>query len=133
VNTLEQGSYAEKIFELKCIEKSWECLKPISNQTRYDYLINRGNGFERVQVKGTTVRSNKLMVPIFKQQTNSKNKKVLFYKESEVDTFAIIDRDSKEVYLVKNDGRVTKQISLRVVPSKNNQIKNVVFASNYKV
>lgn len=133
MNTLEQGSYAEKIFELKCIEKGWECFEPITSQTRCDYILNRGNGFERCQVKGTTIKNGKLIISLFKRQTNSSDKKVYFYTKDEIDTFIAVDRDNKDnVYLIPNifeKGRF--QVSLRLEPTKNKQTKKVTYASDY--
>lgn len=133
MNSLQKGSYGEKIFETKCIEKGWDCYSPVANQTRADYIIDRGKGFERVQVKSTTAQSGKIVAFIFKTQTNSKDKKVYFYSKEEVDIFAIVDIESKDVYVVDNKADGNKAITLRVDKPKNNQTKGIHLAENFKI
>lgn len=50
------GEIREKMFEIACLQRGYAVCRPISHLP-YDYLIDRGNGWERVQIKAANVDS----------------------------------------------------------------------------
>jgi hypothetical protein len=48
-----KGTIAEKKFALRCLELGIPVLTPLIDQNGFDYVIQRGDSFEKIQVKST--------------------------------------------------------------------------------
>ena len=48
-----QGIIAEKRFALRCLELGVPVLSPLIDQNGFDYVIQKGNDYEKIQVKST--------------------------------------------------------------------------------
>lgn len=53
--TVRVGKIAELTFAAKALALGFEICEPLVDDKGYDYIINRGEGWERVQVKKTKV------------------------------------------------------------------------------
>lgn len=84
-----KGKTAEILFELLCIDHGWHCCKPITDFMQYDYIIDRGNGFEKIQVKTVFFdkKKNKFRCDLRKNKSKSRNKTK--YLAGDFDTVAI--------------------------------------------
>lgn len=139
MNTKDIGNLGEVKTIAYAIEQGWTVLTPFGDNDKYDLVIDRGNGFERVQVKCSSLKAGKV-VSYTRMQHNTRTKaSTIAYTTDDVDLFAIYCRDNKELYIVpskdiaNNEGVVRKQIGLRITPSANNQTKGVMLAEDYIV
>lgn len=111
----------------------WEVLIPFGDCEPYDMVINRGLGFERVQVKTGTVDDGKIRFPtagvIQRNSTNGKYGKKDY--RGKADLFAVYCEQLDNVYLVPVDEAGVSNCSLRLVAPKNNQVRNVRMAEQY--
>ena len=133
MNTKAIGKRSEALISLKFLMLGWVVLTPLGDNERYDLVIDRGNGFERVQCKTGSFRDG---VIIFDTMTTMPKAKGGYrknrYTADEIELFAVYCEHTKGVYLVpisdvKSNGR------LRVDPTKNRQSQNVRWARNYEI
>ena len=125
--TNKKGEIGEAAFYLRATEKGYWAAK-MPQDCPYDFVLDRGNGLERVQVKYRSAKSNG---SIQVNSYNESNSSFRSYKDF-VDQFAIYCSDTKEVYLIPAE-KVTKGTAsiFRVLPSKNNQVKGVTLLETF--
>lgn len=131
MNTKHIGDIAEAAVTLKCLQKEWEVAKPVGDNCAYDLILNRGNGFEKVQVKHGHLVNGCVKCSLDRVRQNSKGTIVKPYTNKEVDTFAVYCSELNTVYLVPFTDKA--KLNLRVESAKSNQQANIVFASNYLI
>jgi hypothetical protein len=124
----------------RMLELGWIVLKPYGDNQRYDMVVDRGKGFEKVQVKSTSLKNGCIIASTHSIYNTTKISKSVQYTIDDIDTFCIYCRDTKDVYIVpardyleEDNKTIRKSIKLRVDPTKNNQQKNVKWANAYKV
>jgi hypothetical protein len=103
-------------------------LKPVTELSRYDLVIDRGNGFETVQCK--TGRLKDGCVRFF--SASSANNKRHSYK-GQVDLFGVYCPETDRCYLVPVDEAGSAECYLRVEPAKNNQVAKTRLAEAYMI
>lgn len=111
----------------------WEVLLPFGDCEPYDMVINRGNGFERIQVKTGCVRDGRVDFQtsgvVYKNNTMERFGKRNY--RGKADLFAVYCEELDNVYLVSVDEVGVSGCSLRLDPTKNGQVKNVRMANDY--
>ena len=131
------GERSEAIIMAKLVELGYEVLKPFGDNLRYDLVIEDADGkFWRIQCK--TGRSNGEYIefaPASLYYHTRAGKTVNGSKSyhGQIDYFAVYCRETRGVYLVPVSHTGTSQVSLRLVPTKNNQEKNVRWAKDYEI
>ena len=118
--------------ELKCITYFLELGYTVSvpqNPTRYDFILDTGEKLLKIQVKTSNARIEGAITfetcssHITRTGANRRN-----YK-NEIDYFCTYF--DNQCYLVPVEECGNRAKSLRLVPPKNGQIKNICFAKNY--
>lgn len=84
-----KGKTAEILFELLCIKNDWHCCKPITDFMQYDYIIDRGFGFEKIQVKSVFYDKKRKQWRCDLRKSKPKGKNKEKYKDGDFDTLAI--------------------------------------------
>jgi hypothetical protein len=112
-------------------------LVPCVNVRPYDFVIEDGGRFFRVQCKtGRLFRGAVCFRPHRLRAANRATgwvRRVTDYR-GEVDFFGVYCPENESVYLVPIDAVTTPRVcTLRVAPAKNNQRKNVRWAADYRV
>lgn len=108
--------------------------KPLSNNARYDIIIDINGKLFRVQVKTTSsVKEDKM---VFATKTTNYVKgehKSVHYTKEEVDMFYFYcaENDWRGLYLI-TDEVIPTEMRIRLVPPKNGQIKGVKMAEDYE-
>ncbi len=131
------GERSEAKIIAKLSEVGYDVLKPFGDNLRYDLVIEDADGkFWRIQCK--TGRSNGDFIEF---------RTVSFYYHTragrttngrksylgQIDYFAVYCRETDGVYLIPIDHVGASQMSLRLVPTKNSQEKNVRWAKDYEL
>jgi len=129
-----KGIEAQLRAELRANELGYLVSKPTTENCRYDMIVDTGASLVRVQVKYCDVKSphseGALALDLRKRTPGGRN--VRLYHSDEIDALV--------VYLKPMDcfcwfpaalisGRPT--LTIRYVPSKNNQSKNVLWYADY--
>ena len=134
-----KGDKAEKAFEKVAVFKGWTIAEPFSEETRYDYLVDKGDGgIDRVQVKharpdagGDTMVFNTASVG----RDNNGNTYRNSYSKNEIDVIASYYEPLDKCYYIPiedlKEGQ--KEMRLRFADTKNNQEKRVNWADFYEL
>lgn len=140
MNTKEKGDITVAYIIARCLEIGWSVLTPIGDIKPYDIVINRGNGFERVQVKHARCVQGCLVADISRirltnSQYNAKNGiRRTHYTKNDIDLFALLNIKEKKMYLVPFKEASIGQIRLRIdQPKKCGNKKNIKWAKNYEI
>lgn len=129
MNPKQIGERSEGMVLCRFLQLNWIVLMPFGDNQRYDFVIERGNGFEKVQVKTARLRNGAVEFCPFSSQQH-RGKGVKGYK-GQCDYFAAYCPDTEKVYFIKVDDCCDKGVKLRIDAAKNNQKINVRFAKDY--
>lgn len=127
-------------FMAECVMCDWQVLVPFGDCDRYDCIIDRndGEGFKKVQVKTGRYKNGSVQFPTcstnhyVREGEVIHNKQISYIKE-DVDFFGVFCFKLNKCYLVPIEDTGERSCFLRVVKSKNNQEKNVKYASGYEI
>jgi hypothetical protein len=125
-NTNKKGEIGEASFYLKATERGyWAARMP--QDCPYDFVLDRGKGLERVQVKYRSASTGSVQVNSYNSSLSSKRS----YKNS-VDQFAVYVPETREVYLIPAE-EINKGVAsvFRLTPAKNNQSKGITLLSSF--
>jgi hypothetical protein len=131
MNSKRVGNIAEAAVLSTCVQQGWAALVPFGDVEPYDLVIDRGNGFERVQVKNGRLRKGVIIWNCYSISGRVKNQRHTFYQDK-VDLFGVYCPELDKVYLVPVDIDRTKG-SLRVDPPLNGQSSGIRWANDYQV
>ncbi len=134
-NTNQNGDLAERIVELEIIKKGWIVNTPSSRDADYDYVVDVGGKFERVQVKKMTNDNLPRMVERKNQRTTKEGKvrNAVDYAERKIEWLVGVDIINQKTYWYKLDTYKDKPKKFKVTskrhptdtfPTNNNVRKN---------
>lgn len=106
--------------------------KPLVQCSRYDFVVEINHKLYKVQVKTGTLKENSYIeFSTSTSHTNTKGTLNISYSKDDVDYFATIY--DNQCYFVPFEVCGTRNQRLRIVPTKNGQTKEIVFANDYKL
>jgi hypothetical protein len=126
MNSKLKGDIAEAVFTAECLKRGWIISKPYGDNCRYDAILDRGNGLERIQIKSSTFSSERGVIQsatrrIYNNQT--KGQICNSYSKKDIDAFVIYSPELEKLYFVPIDEQENKKyINLRV-SSSNKAVK----------
>jgi hypothetical protein len=126
----EVGRISEAVVLAELAKLGFTVLVPFGGGTRYDLVVDHGNGLARVQVKtgrliNGVIRFNGYSI-IPDRRTRTR------YTASEVDFFAVRCPDATKVYVVAVSEAVADN-SLRLDPVRDGQAKRIKWAKDYEL
>ncbi len=104
-------------------------LRPFGDNERYDLVIDEEGRFVRVQCKTGKLKAGAL---VFATSSHTYKGKSKDYR-GQIEAFAVYSPELKKVYLVPVGVVGRREATLRIEPSKNNQVSGVRFASEFEV
>lgn len=131
-NTQIIGALTEQKCFMKCIEAGYIVSKPLFDNARYDFILDTGKHLLRIQVKTSRWKDEEhssFVFNCYSQHSYGKGNKVMKYTKEEVDFF-MTERDGI-FYLYPAPEEGLKEKTLRVLPPKSGQIKNISFAKDF--
>ena len=132
MNTKTTGDKSEAAFLAKFIFLNYVVLIPFGDNQRYDFVIDRGKGFERVQIKTGNLEKEFVTANVCSMLTTGKRKSYV----GDIDLFGIYCPQLNTFYLIPiADIRDTQtEIYLRVAPYKKDRtVKKGLDTSKYKL
>ena len=132
--TIAKGIEAQLKAETRANELGFIVSKPTTDCCRYDMIIDNGSCLKRIQVKYCNHEclssSGSVQVNLRKYSINGKERP--FYSSDEVDAVIIYIKpiDKLCYFDIKEIGN-RKSITIRYLPSKNNQAKNIFDCNKY--
>lgn len=129
MHTIEKGDLTVAILTAQFLRLRYMVLKPLSELSRYDLVIDRGNGFERVQCKTGRLRRG---VVIFNTSSthHHRGRPSKSYK-GDADLFGVYCPENDCCYLVPVGDVPEEKGQLRTIPAKNNQKMGIRDAQKY--
>jgi len=127
--TKQKGDIAEA-FVTYFLKKSGFCvLIPWGEDNRYDLVSEKKGVFKRIQVKYVSPKNGLLDVAL----RSLNNYQIFRYSNKDVDIIAAYDPKNQKVFFIPLRSIKNKSsLKLRLVPTKNNQKKHVVWASRFE-
>lgn len=130
MESIRKGQLGELLFVTACVEAGICVSKPINDNNRYDYIIEFEGNLLRIQVKSSTGNDDcvkfEFATRSYKKGEGNNRTKVNHYGD-EIDAFACVDLNRREVYLVPRSE--CSNITLR--HKLNNYCKNGLLAQDY--
>ncbi len=136
METKSKGDLGEAMVIAECLRRGYKVAIPFGDDWRYDIIVDRGFGLDKVQIKYTEsdgqvikVRTSSRGNSIAKDGVKYVEKK---YTAEEIDWLAVYDKTSNRCYFIPShkfaDGK--SAFWLRLVPPGNNQ-KEMNWAEDY--
>jgi PD-(D/E)XK endonuclease len=126
-NTTTVGTRTEGMVLAALLKARRRVLLPFGGGARYDLAYDAEGVLVRVQCKTATLRNGAV---VFNTRSLSREGKSIPY-DGDADFFGVYCPGTGEVYLVPVGVVAKGKGSLRVEPTKNNQVKGVLFAKDY--
>lgn len=133
--TKTKGDLAELMVAGDLLRKGYKIAIPYGEDWDFDLIVFRDGRLERIQVKHTTSNGHVIDIRCRSHSlTNGKIRRTKQYTAQIIDWLAVYDRTTEQCYYVPAselaDGR--SQISLRLIPARNNQKERIRFAEDYR-
>lgn len=131
-NTLYKGVLTEQKCFLKCIEMGFTVSKPIFDNARYDFILDTGKNLLKIQVKSSRWKDEEhssFVFNCYSQHSLSNGNKRMKYTNKEIDFFMTEKEEIFYLYPASEQG--LKEKTLRILPTKTGQVKNISFAQDY--
>lgn len=111
------------------IERGFNVSIPWGENIRYDLVSEKDGVFKRIQVKYVTPKDGRLVV--FLRSANNWN--TIKYTLKDIDIMAAYDPKNDKIYFIPITMFSNKsRVNLRLSAPKNNQKKNVIWASDFE-
>jgi hypothetical protein len=104
---------------------------PFGVNHRYDFALDLGDRFLRVQCKTGRLRGGRIVFKAQSSRTNTRRPAQLRSYHGEIDLFAVYCVDTDRVYAIPVDEATRTEASLRVRPASNGQRKRIRWAEDY--
>lgn len=132
MNTKNIGEKSEGMCLAKFLQNGWVVLMPFGDNQRYDFVIDRGIGFERVQIKTGRIANGSIVFPTSSSTYHRSGGGRSGYR-GQADLFGVYCPDNGQIYLVAVNDVGMRCVSLRVDASKNNQSKCIRWAKEFQI
>lgn len=125
------GEITEQQVAIEFLKLGIQVCKPLVQSSRYDFVVDIDDKLYKIQVKTSTPKGNNSYIEFATStsHTNSRGTVNLNYSEKDVDFFATMYNG--ECYLIPYEICGKRGQRLRLIPTKNNQEKGIVFAKDY--
>lgn len=132
LNSHFKGEITEQQVALEFLKLGYLVSKPLVQSSRYDFIVDINHKLYKIQVKTGTLKENSFIeFATSTSHTNTQGTLNLTYSADDVDFFATMYED--QCYLVPYDVCGKRAQRLRLIPTKNGQIKGITFAKDFKI
>ena len=134
MNTVSIGDVGESLAIAKFIREGLTVSKPLSNNARYDLIVEFNNKLYKVQVKTTNaIKEGKM---IFATKTTNYTKgswESKSYSQDEIDIFFLycFENEWCGLYFSNETINIPVELNIRITPPKNGQKTGIRFAEVY--
>lgn len=127
------GEITERQVSLELLKLGIMVSKPLVQSSKYDFIIDVNHKLYKVQVKTSTLREEGTYFDFTTStsHTNTKGTLNLTYSDLDVDFFATMYNN--QCYLIPKQLCGNRGQRLRLLPTKNNQTKGILFAKDYRL
>ncbi len=130
-NSKSIGERSEGMVLARFLQKGWVVLMPFGDNQRYDFVIDRGKGFERIQVKTARLKNSTIEFRPCSSQAH-RGRGHIGYK-GQCEFFAVFCPQNQKIYMIKVEECADTRVDLRIEPPKNGQKKKIRIAHDYEI
>ena len=125
----QKGNIGEAATILRLAQLGYNVFKEVGDLSKIDVIAERDGKVIRIQCKCVKPKNGMLQLSLKKSGPGYQYK----YKSTDIDYFALCNIETSEVAFIPSSivNENGSNLNLRLVPSKNNQVKNVKFFSEY--
>lgn len=127
MNASDTGEVAEMKCQIAFKRKSWTVLEPFGHEQPYDFVVEKGGEFKRIQSKNGRLDGGSIDVHVC---TYGSSGGVRTYSDEEIEAFGVYCPETDEVYVVPVNEAPNQNMRLRVEQSDSH---NVRMAGEYKL
>ncbi len=131
MDTKRKGNITEMETMLAFMKLGYNVLTPYGDCERYDFVVDIGNKFIRVQSKTASTENNGASFKISTSSSNRKDGGVVHhtYTKEDIDYFTTVFDGIVYLFPVEICGGRDKQF--RIEPTKNGQVRGITWAKDY--
>lgn len=132
LSTDQKGAIAELAIAKRAIELGIGVYRPLSDGERYDLIFDLGERLSRVQCKWAPLHGDVVIVRACSSRRTADGLRRRLYAPGEIDALAAYCPALDKCFYIPaalTSGR--HQLSLRVAPSRNNQVFGVNWAADF--
>lgn len=133
MHTVQKGDLSVAMITAKFLRCGFVVLRPVTELSRYDLVIDRGNGFERIQCKTGRLRNGSVRFNTASSLAHHRKGNSRFSYEGQIEAFGVYCPDNDEVYIVPVGVTGKAECVLRIDPARNGQSNGVNLASVYRL
>lgn len=134
MNTVSIGDIGESLAIAKFTKEGLTVSKPLSNNARYDLIVEFNNKLYKVQVKTTnSIKEGKMTFATKTTNYTKGNWASNAYSKDEVDIFFLycVENEWCGLYYSIESATIPVELNIRTVPPKNGQKVGIRFAEEY--
>lgn len=129
MDTKTVGERSEALILARFLQKGYVVLQPFGDNQRYDLVVDRGNGFERVQVKTGRLKQGCVVFEACSTYGHRGGKRKSYH--GQIEMFAVYCPDNDKFYLV-SVSEFNLSGKLRIEPPKNKQKFGIRWAKDFE-
>jgi hypothetical protein len=134
MHTIEKGDLTVAMLIARLMRSRFVVLRPVTELSRYDLVIDRGSGFERVQCKTGKISAGSVRFNTCSfSGHHTTEKKYMHDYVGQAELFGVYCPCNDKCYLVPVGDVKKRQGTLRVDAALNNQIKGIRLAGAYEI
>ncbi len=131
MHTKQKGDVSESRVLAHLVQQGYTVLIPFGENQRYDLVIEEDyQEFVRIQVKTGRIRNGAV---IFSTASTDWYHRTQRNYKGEIDLFYVYCPDNGEIYRVPVNDATTREMSLRLFPTKNRQMAGIRWAKDFHV
>jgi hypothetical protein len=132
LTTDQKGAIAEQAIAWEAIKRGLGVSLPLGDE-RYDLILDLRTRLLRVQCKWASRMGEVIAARLYTSRRNRAGLVNRRYEPGEFDVFGLYCPDGDRCYLLPADDFVAyRQVSLRLTPSRNNQLLKIRWARDYE-
>jgi PD-(D/E)XK endonuclease len=129
---VEVGQRTEAVVLAELVKRGHRVLVPFGVNHRYDFVLDMGDRFLRVQCKTGRLRKGRILFNTESIRSNTKETLRRGYR-GEADLFLVYCPETERVYALSIDELALSEGSLRVEPTTNGQKRGIRWAADHEL
>lgn len=132
-DTKSKGDVSELRVAVRLTELGYAVSKPLGENQRYDLIADDGERLQRVQVKTGRIRNGVVIFNCCSTHGHRRTSLKTRPYTGQIELLAVYCPENQKVYLLREADLTRSKIQLRLIPTRNNMVKTIRWASEYEL
>jgi hypothetical protein len=129
---VDVGQRTEAVVLAELVKRGYRVLVPFGVNHRYDFVLDLGNEFLRIQCKTGRLRGGRIIFSTASVRSNTRNAFFRGYT-GVADLFMVFCPDTDRLYALPVEEAAKSNCALRVDPTANGQEDGIRWAADYEL